>query len=105
MLADDVFAEVERLRAAGTPFCLATVVRVEAPTSAKPGDKAVITGDGKMTGWIGGSCSEGSIRREALLALSVEAPRLVRIEPGDEGLPTGRSGEVVLHTTCPSGGT
>ncbi|MBV9278879.1 MAG: XdhC family protein, partial [Chloroflexi bacterium] len=92
-------------RAAGIPFCLATVVRVEAPTSGKPGDKAVITADGKMIGWIGGSCSEPSIRREAQLALAEGSPRLVRIGPAEQVGRAGRSGEVVLGTTCPSGGT
>jgi xanthine dehydrogenase accessory factor len=94
------------------PFCLATVVRVEAPTSAKPGDKAVITADSTMTGWIGGSCSQDSIKREALASLEEGMPRLVRIEPtasaplspaGDA--PLSRAGEVVLGTSCPSGGT
>jgi xanthine dehydrogenase accessory factor len=81
------------------------VVRVEAPTSAKPGDKAVITADGAMLGWIGGSCSEASIRRQALEVLADGTPRLVRIEPGDGGEAMVRDGEVVLATTCPSGGT
>jgi len=113
-LSDEVFVELARLRAAGIPFCLATVVRVEPPTSGKPGDKAVITADGKMVGWIGGSCSEPSIRREAQLALADAKPRLVRIGPaeevekhtqaGPEGAPAV-PGSVVLGTTCPSGGT
>jgi xanthine dehydrogenase accessory factor len=106
-LSDEVFAELTRLRAAGVPFCLATVVRVEPPTSGKPGDKAVITADGKMVGWIGGSCSEPSIRREAQLALADAKPRLVRIGPAEEVEKDTRriTGSVVLGTTCPSGGT
>jgi xanthine dehydrogenase accessory factor len=104
---------------------VATVVRVEAPTSAKPGDKAVITADGAMLGWIGGSCSEASIRREALAALSDGSPRIVRIAPSDAAGPgdnvrtsvshlpstvrddetAGRTQTVLLATTCPSGGT
>lgn len=101
----EVFDELTRLRTAGVPFCLATVVRVEAPTSAKPGDKAIITTDGKLTGWIGGSCSETSIRREAQAALQGGEPRLVRIQPDGDDDMLRRSGEVVLNTTCPSGGT
>jgi xanthine dehydrogenase accessory factor len=105
-LSDEVFAELTRLRAAGIPFCLATVIRVEPPTSGKPGDKAVITADGRMVGWIGGSCSEPSIRREAQLALVDAKPRLVRIGPAEEvEKDTQASGSVVLGTTCPSGGT
>src|SRR5439155_356903 len=58
------------LAAAGTPCVLATVVSCEAPTSARPGDKAVIAEDGSLTGWIGGGCSEPAVRREALRALA-----------------------------------
>ena len=119
---DEVFAEITRLRSAGIPFCLATVIRVEAPTSAKPGDKAVITAEGKMVGWIGGSCAEPTVRREAQQALIEGVPCLVRIEPAGDAPERGRErttptddvpgartipaeGEVVLSTTCPSGGT
>lgn len=108
MALHDILGEVTRLRSAGVPCCLATVVRVEAPTSAHPGDKAVIASDGTMTGWIGGSCSEATIRREALLAISEGTPRLVRIEPKDDGTNGSeetRAGEVVFATTCPSGGS
>jgi xanthine dehydrogenase accessory factor len=102
---DEVLAELGRLRAAGVPCCTATVVRVTAPTSSKPGDKAVITADGVMVGWIGGSCSEPSIRREALRALDDGSPRVVRIEPdGGEGAAGRADGEIVMQMTCPSGG-
>jgi len=59
-------------------------VRTESPTSAHPGDKAVITSDGTLHGWIGGSCSEPLVRREALVAMSDGMPRLVRIRPVEE---------------------
>jgi xanthine dehydrogenase accessory factor len=88
----------------GTPCVLATVVRTESPTSAHPGDKAVITADGKLRGWIGGSCSEPIVRREALRALSEGAPRLVRIVPAPEVKQTRKRGELTVATTCPSGG-
>ena len=71
--------------ASGRPCALATVVRTESPTSAHPGDKAVITDDGELHGWIGGSCSDALVRREALVAMSDGLPRLVRIRPGCRG--------------------
>jgi xanthine dehydrogenase accessory factor len=83
---------------------LATVVRTEAPTSAHPGDKAVITADGRLRGWIGGSCSEPIVRREALRALSEGTPQLVRIVPAPEVKQTRKRGELMVATTCPSGG-
>lgn len=108
VVSDEVLMEFARLRATGVTCCLATVMRVSAPTSAKPGDKAVITADGALVGWIGGSCSEPSIRREAQLALQDGSPRVVRIQPESEdaALGTDRSdGEVILPMSCPSGGT
>jgi xanthine dehydrogenase accessory factor len=91
--------------AAGRPCALATVVRTESPTSAHPGDKAVITADGELHGWIGGSCSEPLVRREALVAMADGMPRLVRIRPDVEVLETRTAGELTVATTCPSGGT
>jgi xanthine dehydrogenase accessory factor len=83
---------------------LATVVRCDPPTSAKPGDKAVITEDGQLRGWIGGSCSEPLVRREALRALADGLPRLVKIVPAEAAKATRRRGELTMATTCPSGG-
>ncbi|HVS43328.1 MAG TPA: XdhC family protein [Candidatus Dormibacteraeota bacterium] len=89
--------------ARGTPCAVATVVRCEPPTSAHPGDTAVITADGRMRGWVGGSCSEPMVQREALRALQDGAPRLVRIQPGAPPEPQ-TTDTVTLQTTCPSGG-
>jgi xanthine dehydrogenase accessory factor len=91
--------------AAGRPCALATVVRTESPTSAHPGDKAVITADGELHGWIGGSCSEPLVRREALVAMHDGMPRLVCIRPDVEVAETRTPGELTVATTCPSGGT
>ena len=44
----DLLARVDGLRTRRTPFVLATVVRAERPTSAKPGDCAVVTADGTL---------------------------------------------------------
>jgi xanthine dehydrogenase accessory factor len=104
-IADDVLDLLREYAAEGTPCALATVVRVEAPTSARPGDKAVITADGRLRGWVGGSCSEPIVRREALRALAEGTPQLVRIVGGDEVNETRKKGELTLATTCPSGGS
>jgi xanthine dehydrogenase accessory factor len=81
------------------------VVRCEAPTSARPGDKAIITADGRLRGWIGGSCSEPVVRREALRALDEATPRLVRIVGASEVKQTRKAGELTVATSCPSGGS
>jgi xanthine dehydrogenase accessory factor len=78
----DVLIEAGRLAADGEPFALATVVNVERPVSARRGDRALITPDGELRGWVGGSCTDPTVVREALAALADGEPRLVRIEKG-----------------------
>ena len=104
-IADDVLELLREYTANGTPCALATVVRVEPPTSARPGDKAIITADGRLRGWIGGSCSEPVVRREALRALSEGTPQLVKIVAADAVRQTRKQGELTVATTCPSGGS
>ena len=104
-IADDVLELLREYTANGTPCALATVVRVEPPTSARPGDKAVITADGRLRGWIGGSCSEPVVRREALRALAEGTPQLVKIVAAEEVRQTRKRGELTVATTCPSGGS
>ena len=104
-IADDVLELLREYAASGTPCALATVVRVEPPTSARPGDKAVITADGRLRGWIGGSCSEPVVRREALRALAEGTPQLVKIVAADEVRQSRKKGELTVATTCPSGGS
>jgi xanthine dehydrogenase accessory factor len=101
-LADDVLDRAAELRRRGETFVVATVVRVEPPTSAQAGDKAVITADGKIWGWVGGSCSEGLVRREALVAMGDAQPRLVKIAPDES--PEHLPGVVSHLSTCPSAG-
>lgn len=101
---DRFFAEAEALRQAGVPFATATVVRAERPTSGKPGDRAIVTVDGVMHGWIGGSCAQPTVVREALRALADDRSRLVRLSPypDKEEAPDGVE---VCRMTCYSGGT
>jgi xanthine dehydrogenase accessory factor len=101
-LADDVLDRAAELRRRGETFVVATVVRVEPPTSAQAGDKALITADGRLWGWVGGSCSEGLVRREALIAMGDAQPRLVKIAP--EESPDHLPGVVSHLSTCPSAG-
>lgn len=95
-------AELQRL---GEPFALATVVRCEPPTSAKPGAKALIRQDGGVSGWIGGACAEPVVVREALNALRDGQPRLIGLY-GERARGPGRTEGMREYTmTCHSGGT
>ncbi len=102
-MMDRWYRTAKELEARGESYVLATVIRAVAPTSAKPGDKAVVTEEGVVHGWIGGSCAEPTVKREAKLALSDGACRVIQITP-DDGLPNDREGLVVVPMTCYSGG-
>jgi xanthine dehydrogenase accessory factor len=93
------------LQKEGQPFALATVVRAERPTSAKAGAKAIVTTDGALTGWVGGSCAQPTVIREALKALQDGQPRFVRLCP-PEKLGRGAPDSIIeVALTCISGGT
>ena len=101
----DVFAAAARLHRDGVPFVLATVVRAERPTSARPGAKAIVTGDGQFQGFVGGTCVKPAVRRESLRALADGVPRLLRISP--DSPPEGAEAEEGVleeHMACVSGG-
>ncbi|HEX2910050.1 MAG TPA: XdhC family protein [Chloroflexia bacterium] len=100
----EFYAKASELLNRGEPFATAQIVRAEKPTSAKPGDKAIITTDGTLFGWVGGSCAQPTVIREALKALSEGEPRLIRLTPNPlEQI--ARPGMFDLPLTCFSGGT
>jgi xanthine dehydrogenase accessory factor len=97
-------ARVAELTAARVPFVHATVVRAQEPTSARPGDDAVILADGTIEGFVGGHCAEGSVRSASLNALADGETLLLRVLPeGEDLFPDSPSARVVVNP-CLSGG-
>ena len=85
------------------PFVLATVVWCERPTSAKPGAQALIQSDGRLTGWIGGSCAQPVVVREAVRLLREGGePLLLRLGSPEIGIE--RRNVRIFPMTCTSGG-
>jgi xanthine dehydrogenase accessory factor len=104
-VGDDLLGLAYELARRREPFAVATVVRCERPTSAKPGAKALIRQDGTVSGWIGGSCAEPVAVKEALGALEDGEPRFL-VLVGKGGAPLGRVEGVRAYTmSCHSGGT
>jgi xanthine dehydrogenase accessory factor len=101
----DFYDKVQQMRNTGNPFVIATVVRAEKPTSAKVGAKAIITDDGTLSGWIGGSCAEPTVKREAKKALQDGLPRLIRLCPPEKMGEAPQEGVIEIPLTCISGGT
>jgi xanthine dehydrogenase accessory factor len=91
------------LRKKNVPFATAIVVRREAPSSGKTGDKAVINRFGQVFGWIGGGCTKGIIIKEAGIAMAEGTPRFIRISPDPQTAPTNNMKE--YRMACHSGGT
>lgn len=96
------FELAAELLARREPFATATVVRADRPTSAKPGAKAIITPDGKLAGWIGGSCAAPVVIREAVAAIADGETRLIEISKTSAA---PRPGVRHFPMTCHSGGT
>lgn len=95
---------VDELTATGVPFVQATVVRAQEPSSARPGDRAIILADGSMEGFVGGHCAAGSVRTAALDALGSGESLLLRVLPGgDDAFPESPGASVVVNP-CLSGG-
>ena len=84
---------------------LATVVRAEKPTSAKPGAKALIKADGEWIGWIGGSCSKPAVEVEAKKVLASGQPKILQLS-STETCASGGSLDIYLEphlAEAPSG--
>jgi xanthine dehydrogenase accessory factor len=100
----EVLERVSGLRTRRTPFVLATVVRAERPTSAKPGDCALVLPDGRIEGFVGGACAESSVRLAGLRLLETGESTLLRISPtAAESAPI--EGMLTVDNPCASGGT
>lgn len=101
----DYFVRAADLRLAGRPFATATVVAVSRPTSSRPGARGIVHPDGSIEGWVGGSCAQPVVVREALRALADGQPRLLRLSR--EAPSEGRRADGIIDyiMTCHSGGT
>jgi xanthine dehydrogenase accessory factor len=98
---DQFLSKAGEMLASGQSFAIAEVVRHLTPISGKAGDRAIISADGTIWGWIGGGCAQPAVVKEALKALEDGRPRLLRISPSS----TQDEGVVAYNMTCHSGGT
>jgi xanthine dehydrogenase accessory factor len=106
VIAASLADRTRELRNARRPFVTATVVRAQSPTSAHPGDVALVLADGKVEGFVGGVCAEAAVRLHGARALETGEPLLLRLVPdaeaGDEEPVV--DGAVTSHNPCLSGG-
>jgi xanthine dehydrogenase accessory factor len=102
MIRQDLSSRSAYLRRSRVPFVHARVVLAERPTSAKPGDEAIVHADGTIEGFVGGECAEATVREQSLRALPSGEAVLLRITPTPEPQQPGKR---VVHNPCLSGGT
>lgn len=102
---EHVLATAQRLQQAGTPYALVSVVRAQAPASARPGDKAVVTADGQLHGWVGGGCAQPAVLKTVRQVLEDGRARLIRIAPSAEGEVRELGDVLEFGMACHSGGT
>ena len=105
-MSTDFLKTSNELASLGKPFAIATVVRVEGSSSAKPGSKAIVDSEGKIvTGWIGGGCAESAVRHQALQCIASERPQLITLDMTDEllgvGMPCGGIMDVYIEPVLP----
>jgi xanthine dehydrogenase accessory factor len=105
--ADEGWAVLElaaELKRQGEAFALATVVWREAPSSGKQGSRAIIMASGELHGWIGGSCAEPVVIRQACEVIADGQPRLLLLGTSEQfgaAIPDGIS---VVPISCQSEG-
>jgi len=104
MIEGDLAVRVQQLLGERRPFVMATVVRARRPTSVRPGDAAVVVGDGTIDGFVGGVCAESSVRLHALRAMETGETVLLRLVPDEDAAGADADGAVVEHNPCLSGG-
>ncbi|WP_440765686.1 XdhC family protein [Natronorubrum sp. DTA7] len=104
-VGDGELAARERaLAERGTPYARATVVRREAPVSANVGDRALVTTDDDLVGWVGGAaCAQSRVESEARAAIDEGEPRLIGLAPDPAEI--DRPGLEAFPMTCQSEGT
>src|SRR6185312_15421749 len=98
----------QELAAERVPFVTATVVRAHAPTSIRAGAVALVLADGTIEGFVGGVCTEHSVRAYALRALESGNAGLLRILPFSDQAGVSDhvddDGTVTVQNPCLSGG-
>jgi xanthine dehydrogenase accessory factor len=99
----DLFEEIVRLRAAGEPAALATVIATRGSTPGKETMRLLVRASGEFLGTIGGGCVEADVVDAALEVIETEMPRrltfrLTENATGEHGLMCGGELEVFIES-------
>lgn len=94
--------EICEVRRLGSKAALVTIVDTRGSTPRKAGSKMLVYPDGRITGTIGGGCSESEVRLKALQALDEQQSSLYRVSmlndtAADEGMVCGGIMDVFIQ--------
>jgi len=103
-MTDDLLQLRQDLSRRGEPFALATVVWRRAPSSAQPGNQAIVTAAGKVRGWLSGACADSVVIREARKAMETGEAQLVLLGSPDELAARANDGISLVPMQCQSEG-
>ena len=81
MIKGELAHHAKRLTDERVPFVIATVVRARRPTSVRPGDSAIVFGDGTIEGFVGGVCAESTVRLYSLRVLETGEAAVASARP------------------------
>jgi xanthine dehydrogenase accessory factor len=100
----EVLADIERWRARGEKFALATVVSTRRSAPRPTGSKLAISESGEMAGSVSGGCVESDVYDHACEVLAGARPQLLSYGIADElafsvGLPCGGEIDVFVERT------
>ena len=97
----------QQLHSNGVPHAVATVVRTNSSTAAKPGMKAILLENGEFNeGWLGGGCVTTAVKKAAKTAIKTGVATLVCLRP-EELINEEKSQKMVTiaRNGCPSKGS
>jgi xanthine dehydrogenase accessory factor len=103
-MTEDLLQLRQDLSRRGEPFALATVVWRRAPSSAQPGNQAIVTAAGKVRGWLSGACADSVVIREARKAMETGEAQLVLLGSPDELAARANDGISLVPMQCQSEG-
>lgn len=84
-------------------LALATVIQTQSPSSGRPGDKAIVSSESIVEGWIGGGCSQSAVIKATREVLQTGQTCLIRIAPNGTWQPV--DGIRDFSSGCLSGGS
>lgn len=105
----DFAGKIHKMSTSGQSFVVATVVKTEGSSLAKPGFKVVVHDDSIIYGTLGGACPEGVIIEEARKVLESGIPKTIKIHLEEAGeavtamISKKTEDEIFVETFC--GGT